>query len=88
MFICLLTLNDQKNEKISFGSIVSFGFITLNSFTTISVRFAKTCTYRVYDVKSGATLGFVEIKDMPDNVPCNDKRALDAALATWEISQN
>ena len=67
---------------------MTIGFITLNSFTTSLVKFAKTCTYRVYDVKSGETLGFVEIKDMPDGVSCKDQRALDAALATWEISRN
>lgn len=64
-------------------SLASIAIFSLSSFTTVD-EVAHTCRYRIYNAKTGATLGYVVISDVPDNVACGSQQALDAALATWQ----
>ena len=73
--------------KKSFFGLIAIAFISLSSFTTIDSKdVLHNCRYIIYNSKTGATLGYVTISDMPDNVACGSNAGLNAALATWEAT--
>lgn len=71
--------------KKSFFGLIAIAFISLSSFTTYDSKdVLHNCRYRIYNSNTGATLGYVTISDMPDNVSCGSQTGLNAALATWD----
>ena len=73
-------------KKLLFGLMALSSFFFMSSFTTIENSAnggTHPCKYRVYNVRTGETIGYVNISDVPDNVPCDSKVAKDAALASW-----
>ena len=73
--------------KKSFLGLIAIVFVSLSSFTTIDSKdVLHNCRYRVYNANTGATLGYVNISDMHENVACGSQAGLSAALATWEAT--
>lgn len=50
------------------------------------ILLVHNCTYRMYN-SSGDFIGYWTLYNVPDNVTCGSKVAVDAAIATYNLAQ-
>jgi hypothetical protein len=73
----------MKNVMFSLAAVA---FISLSSFTSkdeVVVGY-HNCTYNMYNRVTGQFLGKWQTM-IPDNVPCGSPKALNYAVATWNL---
>lgn len=69
--------------KNVFWGLLAIVFITMSSFTTNASFFAHTCYYKMYNSR-GQYLGDWSLI-LPDNVPCTSTKAVNLAVASYNL---